>query len=262
MEEKELTEMLELLRAQGREPHVCDTKVPVMQTCAVCGTPTPLGDEGVTGYLPVPLQKDVTAVVVRVRGDSMIEAGLVDGDNVVVLIDGQADDGDIVAALLDNECTIKVLAHDENGVPWLIPRNESMQPICVSQGHELRVIGRVQHVLRQPTRTPFAKLMKAINQARQREQKRGRPQAIEMADITSAEHLGQLHRMIDGRRGKHVAQVIQYAFELGWFDSAPTYQAMAKEFGNIGARSGFYDYMDLRMTDAERSQIVRLFNEG
>jgi len=75
----------------------------------------------------------------RVRGESMIEAGILDGDVVIVEQTAAAENGDIVVALIDNEATVKVF-YKENGHYRLQPRNRTMLPIIVSR---LSILGKV-----------------------------------------------------------------------------------------------------------------------
>ncbi|MEU9546287.1 transcriptional repressor LexA [Streptomyces mirabilis] len=79
-----------------------------------------------------------------VSGDSMIDASICDGDIVTVRRQDSADHGDIVAALLDDEATIKVLRR-QDGQVWLMPRNPSYSPI---PGDEAQILGKVVGVLR------------------------------------------------------------------------------------------------------------------
>ena len=75
----------------------------------------------------------------RVRGESMIEAGILDGDVVIVEQTAAAENGDIVVALIDNEATVKVF-YKENGHYRLQPRNRTMLPIIVTR---LSILGKV-----------------------------------------------------------------------------------------------------------------------
>jgi len=75
----------------------------------------------------------------RVRGESMIEAGILDGDVVIVEQTAAAENWDIVVALIDNEATVKVF-YKENGHYRLQPRNRTMLPIIVSR---LSILGKV-----------------------------------------------------------------------------------------------------------------------
>jgi len=81
----------------------------------------------------------------RVRGDSMINAGILSGDLVVVRPQQTADDGQIVVALLEDEATVKRLSR-KNGEVWLLPENENYAPIC---GEKARLIGLVKAVVRE-----------------------------------------------------------------------------------------------------------------
>ncbi|MFE5374109.1 LexA family protein [Streptomyces mirabilis] len=79
-----------------------------------------------------------------VVGDSMIDAAICDGDIVTVRKMDSADHGDIVAALLDDEATIKVLRR-QDGQVWLMPRNPAYKPI---PGDDAQILGKVVGVLR------------------------------------------------------------------------------------------------------------------
>lgn len=82
--------------------------------------------------------------MLRVKGDSMIDAAICDGDWVVVREQHTADNGDIVAALLDDEATVKVF-RQVDGHTWLLPRNSQYEPIL---GDRATVMGKVVSVLR------------------------------------------------------------------------------------------------------------------
>ena len=80
----------------------------------------------------------------HVKGESMIDAGILDGDLIVIDAGSYAENGDIVAALVDNEATVKEF-YKENGHYRLQPRNEKMKPIIVD---ECTVLGKVIASLR------------------------------------------------------------------------------------------------------------------
>lgn len=82
--------------------------------------------------------------MLKVKGDSMIDAAICDGDWVVVREQHTADNGDIVAALLDDEATVKVF-RQVDGHTWLMPRNANYEPIM---GDRATVMGKVVSVLR------------------------------------------------------------------------------------------------------------------
>ncbi len=94
--------------------------------------------------LPRQLVGDGTLFLLEVRGDSMIEAAICDGDWVVVRQQQSADNGDIVAALLDNEATVKTFKRTPGQV-WLLPHNPAYDPI---DGNHASILGKVVAVLR------------------------------------------------------------------------------------------------------------------
>ena len=103
-------------------------------------------EEQVEDVFPLPKQLVGTGdlFMLKVVGDSMIDAAICDGDWVVVRQQQTADNGDIVAAMLDGEATVKVFKQ-RDGHTWLLPRNSAFEPIL---GDESDVLGRVVAVLR------------------------------------------------------------------------------------------------------------------
>lgn len=101
-------------------------------------------------YGTIAVKKDLLrgrpAFALKVEGDSMIEAGILDGDYVVVRKQETADDGDIVVALIENEATLKRFFRDADGVR-LEPANSAMSAIRVQSG-ELAIQGTVVSVMR------------------------------------------------------------------------------------------------------------------
>ena len=81
----------------------------------------------------------------RVRGDSMINAGILEGDKVVVRPQPSADDGQIVVARIEDEATVKRLLR-RNGQVWLMPENDNYSPI---DGTHAEIIGVVRGVVRE-----------------------------------------------------------------------------------------------------------------
>ena len=88
---------------------------------------------------------DPSCFALRVRGESMIGAGILDGDKVVVHPQQTADDGQIVVARIGDEATVKRLSR-KNGQIWLLPENENYDPI---DGTEAELIGLVKAVVRE-----------------------------------------------------------------------------------------------------------------
>jgi repressor LexA len=110
------------------------------------GTPI-LAEENIEDYVPVPdlAGGDEGEYVLRVRGESMKDAGILPGDYVVVRPQDTALDGEIVVALVGEEATVKRFFREADHVR-LQPENETMEPI---RSREVRVLGRVVGVFRQ-----------------------------------------------------------------------------------------------------------------
>jgi len=94
--------------------------------------------------LPRQLTGDGDLFMLNVSGDSMIDAAICDGDWVVVRRQNTAENGDIVAALLDDEATVKTLRR-KDGQVWLMPHNPAYTPI---DGTHARIMGKVVSVMR------------------------------------------------------------------------------------------------------------------
>ena len=88
---------------------------------------------------------DPKCFALRVRGDSMVGAAILDGDMVVVRPQASADDGQIVVARIGDEATVKRLRR-RSGEIWLMPENEAYEPI---DGSEAEIIGIVKAVIRE-----------------------------------------------------------------------------------------------------------------
>jgi repressor LexA len=100
--------------------------------------------DGDTWELPKELVGDGTLFRLRVHGDSMINAAIKDGDVVVVRQQPQAENGDIVAAMIEGETTVKTLQRSNDQV-WLMPHNPAYSPI---PGQGATILGKVVSVLR------------------------------------------------------------------------------------------------------------------
>lgn len=94
--------------------------------------------------LPTSIVGDSSSFILRVRGRSMIEAGIYDGDYLVVTEQHFAHDGDIVVALIDDSATVKTFYREE-GVVRLQPENSQMQPIYIK---DPTILGRVTALIR------------------------------------------------------------------------------------------------------------------
>jgi len=120
------------------------TYVPVVGRIAA-GGPI-LAEQAVEDVFPLPTQLvgDGQLFMLKVVGDSMIDAAICDGDWVVVRQQPNAENGDIVAAMLDGEATVKTFKKRDGHV-WLMPHNPDYEPIL---GDDAVVVGKVTAVLR------------------------------------------------------------------------------------------------------------------
>ena len=117
-------------------------QVPLLGT-VTAGVPI-LATEQIEEYIPVSLKKSGSYFALHVRGDSMINAHILDGDIVIVEQMSVAENGDIVVALIEDEATVKRF-YKENGHFRLQPENDAYDPIIVD---ELALLGKVAAVIR------------------------------------------------------------------------------------------------------------------
>ncbi|MEG0369453.1 MAG: transcriptional repressor LexA [Hungatella sp.] len=112
--------------------------VPLIGTVAA-GQPI-LAEENIENYFPIPVEMLPNAPVfmLRVRGESMINAGIFDGDQIIVAEQNTARNGDIVVALIEDSATVKRF-FKEDGHYRLQPENDALEPIIVD---ELQILGK------------------------------------------------------------------------------------------------------------------------
>jgi repressor LexA len=120
------------------------TYVPVLGRIAA-GGPI-LAEEAVEDVFPLPreLVGEGSLFLLKVVGESMIDAAICDGDWVVVRQQNVADNGDIVAAMIDGEATVKTFKRT-GGQVWLMPHNRAFDPI---PGNDAAILGKVVTVIR------------------------------------------------------------------------------------------------------------------
>ena len=119
--------------------------LPVIGTVAA-GTPI-LAEENISNYFPVPAEMIPTgspSFVLKVKGDSMINAGIYSGDQIFVQSCNTAKNGDTVVALIDDSATVKTFYKEDNHIR-LQPENDTMDPIIVD---DCQILGKVFGVFR------------------------------------------------------------------------------------------------------------------
>lgn len=118
--------------------------IPIVGT-VTAGQPI-LAVENIEGYFPL-LSEDVPrgeAFMLHVKGESMINAGILDGDRIIVERQSTARNGEMIVALIDDSVTVKTF-YKENGHFRLQPENDSMDPIIVN---DLQILGKVKGLYR------------------------------------------------------------------------------------------------------------------
>jgi repressor LexA len=155
------------LRRDPKRPRALEVIIPVptSSTVETDAPSVPFGDAAmvplvgrIAAGIPITAEQQIDEVfplprqlvgkgdlfMLKVVGESMIEAAICDGDWVVVRSQQTAENGDIVAAMLDGEATVKVF-RQRDGHTWLLPRNSAFEPIL---GDEAVVLGKVVAILR------------------------------------------------------------------------------------------------------------------
>ncbi|RFA08931.1 repressor LexA [Subtercola boreus] len=154
------------LRRDPNRPRALEVLIDIPKSDSVnSDSPTPHGDVAlvplvgrIAAGIPITAEQQVEEIfplprqlvgkgelfMLKVVGESMIDAAICDGDWVVVRTQATAENGDIVAAMLDEEATVKVF-RQRDGHTWLLPRNTNFEPIL---GDYATVLGKVVAVLR------------------------------------------------------------------------------------------------------------------
>lgn len=120
------------------------TSIPVVGTVAA-GVPI-LAEQNIEGYFPIPAEMVPAgeSFVLKVKGDSMINVGIYNGDRIFIHACNTAENGDTVVALVDDSATVKTY-YKENGHYRLQPENDTMDPIILD---EVDILGKVYGVFR------------------------------------------------------------------------------------------------------------------
>lgn len=118
--------------------------VPIVGTVAA-GQPL-LAEQNIDSYFPIPAEymPNEQTFILKVKGESMINAGIMDGDKVIVKQQNTAQNGDMVVALIEDSATVKTY-YKENGHYRLQPENDTMDPIIVD---DVQILGKVFGVFR------------------------------------------------------------------------------------------------------------------
>lgn len=130
--------------SQSEKEVTTAVEIPVVGDVAA-GTPI-LAQENISTYFPVPVDMlgSGNHFILKVKGESMIEAGILDGDYLIIRQQDDASNGEIVVAMVESEATVKRIYKHKDNIE-LRPENSTMKPIVVNQA---TVVGKVTGLLR------------------------------------------------------------------------------------------------------------------
>lgn len=127
MSEQEIKEIFKQLEKAGWEPQMCDTPIPLYESVHA-GNPVEPGQIPPDMVLvPKAFLSMYPESMVRVKGNSMIDRGIEDGDMVKMTFGLMPRDGDIVVVAIGSDCTLKCYYEDEDGSRWLVPQNKAQK---------------------------------------------------------------------------------------------------------------------------------------
>ena len=137
---------IEIVSQSGRSALPQAKEIPIVGRVRA-GAPV-LAEENIEGFLTVgnEIARGTETFALKVKGDSMIDDGILEGDHVIIRQQRTAENGDIVCALIGNEATLKRFQRKGNQIT-LKPANPKYEPIIVSKG-EFRILGKATGVIR------------------------------------------------------------------------------------------------------------------
>lgn len=209
----DLREVFRLLEQAGWNPRLCDTPVPHYETAVPCGPALEIGEvPPETKMVPTQFLAAHPMFMVDVRGDSMKDVGITDGDIVTVVAGTKVEDGDIVLVMIDGETTVKSFFRDEDGETWLVPQNADYEPILLSSRQNVWVIGVVRDVMRPTPRISYRTCRNIVAKA-----KAGQvpPRAIQPEQVSKA--IREIASMITAARQWYA--VFRVLVDAGVFSS-------------------------------------------
>ena len=125
MTDKEVQEITKILEDAGWEPQLCDTPIPVYESVHAGNPEDPGQIPPEMALVPRAFLNMFREAMVKVKGDSMIDMGIEDGDMVRIDYERTPRDGDIVVVAIGRDCTLKAFFEDDDGTRWLVPQNKA-----------------------------------------------------------------------------------------------------------------------------------------
>lgn len=176
MENDEIEEIFSLLRKAGWNPQLRDDSRPHFENLVQAGTPRDPGEPYYSEYyLPRDVVNAHLRFTINVKGDSMEGANIFEGDTLGVVAETTPVDGDIVLAEINRETTVKAYFEDEDGQRWLVPFNEEFEPIQLTDDMDVRIIGRVEEVVKHRVRQSYRDCQRIVNRSKAKRSTRQRP---------------------------------------------------------------------------------------
>ena len=178
MDEKELKEIFEFLQGAGANPQLCDTEVPYFEASVRAGLPTEnWAEDAFVEMMALPRKMLVSnpAMILDVAGDSMVDAGISDGDRVLVLLTQKFRDGDVVVVRIGDSYTVKCFYEDDEGKHWLVAqtkeKEDEYRPILLDEEESVQVYGKVAFVMKAELRMPIRNIRKRVNKEKEERRK-------------------------------------------------------------------------------------------
>ena len=187
-----MREIFKHLEDAGMNPQFCDTPIPCLDASVQAGRLTDPGHVSTEGvaWMPEDLV-NASMLMLKVRGESMRDAGFSPGDRIVVEYDTNIVDGDIVVATIDGESTLKSYTIDERGNQWLVPHNPDFEPIRLTEEMTVIRMGKVVQLIKTNPRMGSRELRRIVEQSRRqayvpgREEVNGALQSIAPSIVNS-----------------------------------------------------------------------------
>ena len=184
MNEKEFKETMALLEAAGWQPQLCDTPIPLYESVHAGNPDDPSNIPPDMVLVPKAFMSLYRESMVRVKGNSMIDRGIEDGDMVRMVYGQTPRDGDIVVVAIGTECTLKCYYEDDDGTPWLVPQNraekEKYRAIRLDGNHEsVYLCGVVTELCKPLPRVPNRAMRGLVNETKDKMPPVQRGQVVE-----------------------------------------------------------------------------------
>ena len=171
MNEKEIKEILRRLEDAGWQPQLCDTPLQVFESVHAGNPEEPSQIPAGMTMVPHAILKMSPEMMIKVKGNSMIDVGINDGDMVKAEMEASPYEGDIVVVAIGSDCTVKGFFVDDDGKRWIVPQNSQekgrYRVICLDYEQErVYLCGVVREVVRKLPRVPYKAMRDLVNEAK------------------------------------------------------------------------------------------------